>query len=243
MDKRIISFALGNIWSWIPSRNMGMLVDYTRQLDISGLEITLASKEELFSFHLSEENRTWLRALAYVSIHAPFRLRSESADQEELLSQLHVLSELYQSVNARNIIIHPDEMLEPELLQQQAFAVSTENMPEGRFSVDSNLKHLMSHYPGIGICIDVSHAFLKSGEETARLINAFGKKISQIHLSGADATSDHLSFRNVSKEFLRSIRPIKALPAPIVIEADIRTTSIQYLREEIEYIKDFLCNA
>jgi hypothetical protein len=235
MKQHVISFALGNIWSWIPSRNMGTLVDFARQLDISGVEITLASKDELFSFQLSEEDRTWL-------LHAPFRLVSESANQKELMSQLKLLSDLYQSVNAKTIVIHPDEMPDPELLQQQAFTVSTENMPEGRFSMQSNLNHLMSRYPGIALCVDVSHAFLRSGKETAQLVSAFSNKISQIHLSGANAASDHLSLRNAPGEFLRSIQPIKTLRVPMVLEADIRTMSIEYLKEEIEYIKHFLYN-
>ncbi len=242
MKQHVISFALGNIWSWIPSRNMGTLVDFARQLDISGVEITLASKDELFAFQLSENDRAWLRTLAHVTIHAPFKLVSESANQKELMSQLHLLSDLYQSVNAKTIVIHPDEMPDPELLQQQAFTVSTENMPEGRFSMQSNLNHLMSRYPGIALCIDVSHAFLRSGKETAQLISAFSNKISQIHLSGADAASDHLSLRNAPREFLRSIQPIKTLRVPMVLEADIRTMSIEYLKEEIEYIKHFLYN-
>lgn len=220
-----------------------MLVDVARQLDIAGVEITLASKEELFSFQLSREDMTWLRALPHVSIHAPFRLVTGSDNREDLLHQLRLLSELYQSISAKTIVIHPDEMPKPELLQQQTFAVSTENMPEGRFSAQSNLHDLMSRYPTAGLCIDVSHAYLRSAKETAQLITAFKSKISHVHLSGADADSDHLSLRNAPREFLHSIQPIKALMVPIVLEADIRTVSIEYLKEEITYIKKFLCNA
>ncbi|GAI60095.1 unnamed protein product, partial [marine sediment metagenome] len=90
--KRVFSFALGNIWRWNTSTNRNVLIDYIRKLDISGVELTFATKEELYSFNLSRKNKHWLKSLDYVTIHAPFRLIEGSKDPEEVIKQLNDIS-------------------------------------------------------------------------------------------------------------------------------------------------------
>ena len=48
--ERVFSFALGNIWRWDTSTNRNVLIDYVRKLDVSGVELTFATKEELTRF-------------------------------------------------------------------------------------------------------------------------------------------------------------------------------------------------
>jgi hypothetical protein len=238
MKHRIFSFALGNIWRWTRSKNVGVLVDYLKQLDISGVEITFASKEELYFFELSEDNASFLSTLDYVSIHAPFRLISGSESQEELFRQLNIMSRLYKDVKAQNIIIHPDELPGPEILKSYSFTVSTENLPAGGQSTVSGLSNMFTLYPDLGLCIDVSHAYLRSGSETEELVGAFNDRISQVHFSGTYKNMDHQSLRNVTKAFLDSIEPVKTLHVPIVIEEDMEETSLEYVKEEIKCIKN-----
>ena len=69
---RIYSFALGNIWRWAQSENRNGLLRYAKNLDLSGVEITLPTESELCAFRLSKENLSWLKTLPYVTIHAPF---------------------------------------------------------------------------------------------------------------------------------------------------------------------------
>ena len=89
---RIFSFALGNIWRWEKSKNKDRLIKYVRNLDVSGIEITLSSKEELYSTKLSTRNTTWLKSLEYVTIHAPFELVKKSENRRELIKQLDVIA-------------------------------------------------------------------------------------------------------------------------------------------------------
>jgi len=69
---RIISFALGNIWRWEKFKNRDAFIKYAKKLDINGIELTFATKEELFSFKLSSGNEKFLKSLEYVTIHSPF---------------------------------------------------------------------------------------------------------------------------------------------------------------------------
>lgn len=238
MQRRIFSFALGNIWRWATSKNIDVLMDYAKKLDISGVEITFASKEELYFFKLSEDNESWLKRLDYVTIHAPFKLVRESENDKELIKQLDIISRLYTDINAKNVIIHPDDLPAPEILKKYNFNISTENLPPNNYITISDLKNVFNQYPEIGLCLDVSHAYLMSKNETGKLIEAFKNKISQIHFSGTYKKQDHQSLRNVTKAFLSSIQPVKELNVPIVIEEDIETKNLRYLKEEIKYVKN-----
>jgi endonuclease IV len=240
MNKRIFSFALGNIWRWTKSKNIAVLVDYAKQLDISGVEVTFASKEELYFFELSEDNELWLKNLDYVSIHAPFNLVRGSKNEKEVIRQLDIISKLYADINAENLIIHPNELPSPEMLKKYDLDVSTENLPLESYTSVSNLRSTFKEYPDMGLCLDVSHAYLRAQNETSILINAFEDRISQIHLSGTHKNKDHQSLRNVTEEFLSSIQSIKELNVPVVIEEDIEIKDLEYVKKEIEYIKNIL---
>jgi hypothetical protein len=235
--KRIFSFALGNVWSWTTSKNRDNLIKYARKLDVSGVEITFASKEEVYAFKLSEENRAWLRQLDYVTIHAPFSLVRGSENEEEIIKQLNLISGVYNDINAKNVIIHSISLPSPEMLKEYNFNVSTENTElRGRVTIP-DLKKILNQYPNIGLCLDVTHAYNWSKYETGNLVKAFKDRISQIHLSGTYKRKYHQSMRNVTKDFLLSIEPIKELNVPIVIEEDIKVKSQRYLKDEVAYIK------
>ena len=135
------------------------------------------------------------------------------------------------------MIIHPDVLPRPGLLNRYKFNVSTENLePYKKVSI-KDLKEIFKKYPKAGLCLDVGHAYFYGKHETKKLVEVFGDRITQIHFSGNYRSKDHVSLRKVSKDFLSSIRPIKGLEAPIVIEEDIDKGSLKYLKDEIKYIK------
>jgi len=235
--RRVFSFALGSIWRWDTSTNRNALIDYVRKLDISGVELTLATKEELYSFSLSKDNKHWLRSLDYVTIHAPFRLIKESKDQREVIKQLNDISRLYHDIDAKTVIIHPHDLLNSDIPRDFECDISTENLPRKSGVPISGLRKILHKYPTIGLCLDVSHAYSWSRAETGTLTEAFKDRISQIHFSGTCRKRDHQSLRDVTQDFLLSIQPVRCLDIPIVIEEDIEPRSLRYLEEEIEYIK------
>jgi endonuclease IV len=235
--KRVISFALGNIWRWGESKNRADLIQYAKNLGVDGVEITFSSKEELYNFKLSEEDLNWLKSLKYVTIHAPFKLKRKSKDKQEIIKQCDIILKLYQQVNAKDVIIHPLDLPSPEILAKYPFKVSTENLVKKRNVTITKLEKIFQEYPNIGLCLDVAHAYLWSKDETQKLIDAFSERITQFHLSGTYRKKDHQSLRIVTKKFLSSIEPIKKLNVPIVIEEEIFAKDLNYLKEEVEYIK------
>lgn len=241
MNKKIFSFAIGNIWRWQKSNNRNGLIDIIRKanLDIDGLELTLAQKEDVFLTKLSTANKKWLMSLDYVTIHAPFKLMRAADNEEEIIKQLDIIAKLYPKIKARNVIIHPRDLPEPETLKRYDFNISTENVrfkKRGGITI-SNLKKIFCKYPKIKLCLDVAHAYTWSKYETRKLVKNFKNRISQIHFSGTYRKKDHKSLRIVTRNFMESIEPIKGLDAPIVIEEDFKRRNLKFVREEIEFVK------
>ncbi len=236
--KRIISFALGNLWRWSKSPNRGDLIAYAKELKIDGLEITFSSKEELYAFGLSKNDERWLKSLEHVTIHAPFEMIRGAASEQEIIEQLKIIAKLYQNLNAQNVIIHPQDLPDAQILNQFHFNVSTENLsPKSKITIPK-LKKIFKAYPQIGLCLDVSHAYLWSQDETPKLVQAFADRITQIHFSGTYRRRDHQSLGIVSNNFLASLAPIFKLNAPIVIEEDMPKRNIDSLLDEVRLIRE-----
>jgi len=234
---RIISFALGSIWRWEKSKNRNDFIKYVKSLDIDGVELTFASKEELFAFKLSSDNEKFLKGLDYVTIHASFDFMEEANNKEEIIRQLNIISDIYQKVNAKNVIMHPNDLPDSAILSRFKFKVSTENLRKKRNVTISDFKKIFEKYPKIGFCVDVSHAYSWSKQETEKLVKAFSNKITQFHFSGAYRGKDHQPLKIVSKDFLSSIELLFKSKAPIVIEEDIKIKSEKFLKEEVELVK------
>jgi sugar phosphate isomerase/epimerase len=229
--ERIFSFALGNLWTWNKNNERNDILDYVRKLGVDNVELTAVPIESL---KISEENRRWLKGLEYVSIH-PFIKGVTGSDS--LVKQFDLIYSIYDSVNAKQLIIHPGELPSKEILKMYDMKVSTENMSPKFHIADSKLNSLITEYD-LGLCLDVSHAYRFSGNETKKLVEIYGSRISQIHFSGTYRNKNHQSLRIVTQRFMDSIEPIKKLNVPIVIEEDIKEQNLDKVKEEIKYIKN-----
>ncbi|MCX6790647.1 MAG: hypothetical protein NTV62_00435 [Candidatus Gribaldobacteria bacterium] len=236
---RIISFATGCVWSWDKSKNRDSLIEFIKNLEVDGVEITFSSKEELYSTHFSAQSLQWIKKLKHITIHAPFDLVQRANGEEEVIKQLEVITRLYKQLNAQNVIIHPQNLPAPEILKKFEIKVSTENLAKkkGRRPMLATLSEILKRYPKIGLCLDVSHAYTWSPSETSKMVQALGNRITQVHFSGTYRKKDHRSLRIVTNRFKKSIQPIFKLSCPIVIEENIAKQNPKFLTEEVEYIK------
>ncbi|MCK4667275.1 hypothetical protein KAU33_11025 [Candidatus Dependentiae bacterium] len=233
-----LCFALGTIWNWTKSKNRNALIDYAKNLKVDGIEITFATKEEVYAFDITNDNRNWLKSLKYVSIHAPFNLLRGSVDEKELIKQLDIIDDIYKDINAKNVVIHPTELPEPRILNKYKFKMSTENLPPVKIFTIVKLIDVFKKYPNMGFCLDVAHAYLWSKDKTKRLLKKFGNRLTQVHLSGTYRRRDHQSLRTVTSNFMKSIETVFALDVPIIIEETIKKKSMTLLHEEVKFIRD-----
>jgi len=234
---RIISFALGTIWRWEKSKNRDVFIKYAKKLNIDGVELTFSSLEELFAFKLSLENEKFLKGLEYVTIHAPFDFIGDNTAEKEQIKQLEVISKIYKQVGAKNVIMHPNSLPKKKILNKFDFKVSTENLRKKTNITIPCLKKIFQEYPKVGLCLDASHAYSWSKEETEKLIKNFGNRITQFHFSGAYRGKDHQSLRAVGKDFFSSIELLFKSKTPIVIEEDIQIKNEKFLKDEVEFIR------
>ena len=234
----VLSFALGYLTK-LDSPNSKNLLTYLNKLGISGIELTFATKERLYSFKLTKYLKRRFKKLKYISIHAPFDLIKKSKDEKEIIKQLDVIASLYSEVKAQNVIIHPDDLPSPEILRKYNFKVSTENLRKKRKFSISKLNKIFKKYPQLGFCLDTSHAYSWSENETNRLCRIFKDRITQVHLSARIKEKDHQLLINADKKFLSSIIPISKLDAPIVIEETFKKIDFKSVKKEIKFIKTF----
>lgn len=239
-------FALGNIWSWKTTKSLNPLIKYAKNmsehLNVEGIELTFRTKEELYSTRLTEENILWLQNLNYVSIHAPFGLTKESQNEKEVEKQLNKIQRMYQIIDASMIVIYANQL--PSKKQIKNMNVSVDNLPKRRRG-KKGLDELLSERPDVGFCLDVSHAYRISKYETSRLVNKYRNRITQVHISGAYRGKDHLSIKQATGEFIRSLEPILSLDVPIIIEENhakqgIETGNFRAVAKEIKRIKKIL---
>lgn len=237
--KRPVCVATGTIWRWDRGRNRDVLLRHLRKLPLDGVELTFSRKRELYDFRLSAANRSWLRSLRYVSIHAPFGLLRHSEDERDLSRQLDILAKLRREVRAKTVVMHPHQVPERRLLRRFGLPLSIENMPFTRRMRVPALKEVLRRHPGARFCVDAAHAYRLSSRETARLVRAFGAKLSQIHLSGVYRKRDHLPLSAATPTFMRSVEPLRGLKCPIVIEEELPRVSPKLLLGELERVREW----
>ena len=236
--EQIISFSLGNIWRWCESPDRSKLIRYLKRLDVSGVEIVFPTEKELYAFKLSGIDAEWLRGLSYTTIHAPFNLFSTHSDEETILKQLIAISKLYERIHAKSVVFHPGPLKKLAAVADGNFHATIENLPPGRHGGIPELIRIFNEYPKFSFCLDISHAYLWSKDETARLIRKFGSRLSQIHLSGTFRRKTHQPLQRVSRNFRQTLEEIKGIDVPLVIEEDFREKSIADVKKELTFIRE-----
>ncbi len=222
---------------WSETGNIAELLEYVKALGVQGVEITLARKEDVMRFELNDSQMDILKSLPYKSIHAPFRMVSHSFDDEELRMQLDKIGHVYDKIGAKTVVVHPNELPSSDILDDYNFHISLENLSDISEVSLMDMKRLLEKHSKMKLCLDVTHSFTWSKHETIKYIDEFKGNISQIHLSGGKNGVTHLPLRECDDEFISSIMPIKKLDVPFVVEEDLNHCNLEFIREEIGYIR------
>jgi sugar phosphate isomerase/epimerase len=141
-----------------------------------------------------------LDRFGYVSVHAPMR----SASWTDVCARLAELPPRVQT-----IVVHPQPEVERTLLRSLGARIAIENMdvtkPGGRTAEE--LRSLFAALPGAGFCLDVAHVWTNDSSLALGhdLLDAFGGRLRQLHVSGIEADGTH---RPTTEDDLQRYAPL-----------------------------------
>lgn len=229
-----IGFSTGALYKYLP-RVAELNADYFYSLGANAIEFTCS--EEGLDELLESVDLIKFDEFEYISIHAP---KIMLKDRGELL--ISKLEEINKKIRLDNITFHPDEVDDFSIFSKSNLPFSVENMDKNKSTGKTveSLKKIFDKYD-FGFVLDVNHCFTNdpSGELLKSMIENFGHRLRQIHLSGYKVLHDPIVM--TKQNFL--IESIKELGKPIIIESVFDKSDGQDLeraREEIKLVKKIL---
>jgi hypothetical protein len=181
-----------------------------------------------------------LRQFAYVSFHAPSRLKT--------LSEATVV-ELLGSVAQRGwpIIVHPDVIHNFACWQVLGDKVCIENMdkrkPTGRTARE--LEAIFQRLPDARLCFDIGHARQVDptmGEAEA-ILRRFGRRICQIHMSFVASNSAHEPLNYESMLAFLRVAHLMPRDVPIILETPVRADRLEKEISMAEWLAEHFGNS
>lgn len=214
-------------------------IDMLKETNATSIELS-ALREHEFLDIIASLDKLNLEGFAYVSFHAPSKLKDIS--EKEIINCLL-------KVAKRNwpIVIHPDIITENEIEGWNEFGdlLCIENMdkrkPIGRTSDD--LEQIFDCFPNASFCLDMAHSkqIDPTMLETKKMLTKFADRLKQIHLSEVNSNCRHellnmeaiLSFRKVSNLIPVGIPVILESPKPFDIYSEFKMASLIFENKQI----------
>lgn len=231
-DHRIIGIASGCFWKFDRSPNRDALIKYVAETGVEGIELTFYGINGLKAFFLSDSSREYLKMTRFTSIHSPDLKRIKNKRQE-MYAILCELEKLYYEIEADYIVFHPDSIKDYGIFRRFSFNTAIENLDKDKRISDSMLLKILTEHPDLWFCLDVAHAYSWSEDETSFLVEKLKKRVSHIHLSGSDGERCHLPLNDSQPRYMNSLRIIKEINVPIIIEEDIPPGSVSSFKQDL----------
>ncbi len=204
---RPIGFSTGPL----PDGGVVALVDRFVKVAAGAVELSARRKKKLAPLveilgHLD------LSSFAHVSIHAPKQFKSPT--EAEAARMLSICIE-----RGWPVVVHPDTIVDPAIWSAFGSLLTIENM-DGRKDLGRTVEEMadvLARFPRASICLDLAHAsHIDPHLRLARrLIEAFGPRLRQIHLSEIDAFGAHLPLRKSSPDYYRAV--LRDLPETVAV--------------------------
>lgn len=164
-----------------------------------------------------------LDGFEHVSVHAPSAF---TAAQEPAIAAA------LRPVAGRGwlVIVHPDTLHDLRLWRPFGEQLCIENMdvrkPVGR--TVQELLPLFARLPRASFCFDIAHARQcdPSMTQAARLLEAFGDRLAEVHVSELDAQSRHVRLTPAGIRACRTVAGLIPPEVPAIIEAPVRPHEI-----------------
>jgi hypothetical protein len=208
---------------------------YFSRFNLDGLELTMVKKEMTYALKLSKEDKNWIKDLDYVSIHGPVYINKDS--KKEQIKQLDALYNLYDKVNAKNMLFHVSEC-PYDLIDNYSWKVILENMSKTETVNNKKLTDIFVKTK-YGFCLDTTHAYTHGKSEISRLYNLLEPKLKQIHFSAAFGQKKHRKISTATKSFMNSVKPVLKSNVPLILEINkIDWNNAKEVNNEINFVRN-----
>jgi hypothetical protein len=216
----IIGFSTGSIAMADVRRGLGV----ARHRRARAVELSALREEELDPLLESLDRlESDLRQFEYISFHAPSRRVRFS--ETEFVEKLRKVAK-----RGWAIVVHPDVIEDFSLWRELGKAVCIENMdkrkPTGRTA--AQLQAIFEKLPEATFCFDIGHARQvdPTMQEAATLLQSFGDRLRQVHMSHVNSQSRHerLNFESIRAFQRVAHRVTDAIP--IILETPVEADEV-----------------
>lgn len=195
------------------------LIEQATALSLRAIELAALSEDELPGLLAYLDDEPSLPC-DYVSVHAPSKGRR--MDEEELVGILDHLPPWIET-----IVAHPDTFEVPERWNRLGRRLAVENMdrrkPAGRTAQE--MATVFELLPDASLCFDIAHAWAidSSMAEGQAILDRFGGRLRQLHVSSLDSAQHHVPLTQEDEELFGSLLD-RCRDVPWILEAAPRST-------------------
>ncbi|MFC1733664.1 hypothetical protein ACFL6I_25475 [candidate division KSB1 bacterium] len=236
---KILTFSTGNMYKTMDVGNIDLVMDFLRPLglEIDGYMLSLTDVERVKNFNISEENLTHMKSMKWNSIHAPV---VDYNDDEETRDMLRKLKEIYDMINAKQIIFHPYRIKDFSLLKDSGMNCVIEFMRPAKEIEMHYYGGILKENPWLGFAPDIAHAAEFSIKTITELFEKFKERTTQAHISFAGDGLRHNPMFKATPEFLKAAECIKQLDIEFSIEAVVDKP--EDIKKEVKFCRKWLEN-
>lgn len=165
-----------------------------------------------------------LSGYAHVSVHAPSAF--SAAEEGEVARLLLPLAR-----RGWLVVLHPDAILDSSQWRAFGDRLCIENMDRrkpGRTVAE--LEPVFAALPQASFCLDVAHTRQcdPSMEECRRLLDAYGQRLAEVHMSELDEEGRHVRLSYVGIAAFQEISERIDPSVPVIIEAPVAEVDLQF---------------
>ena len=231
--KLIIWWSSGDFYRIVESRNSHEMVsEYFALPQTTALEIMFHDKEDMecpLTRDFIEQN------FSHCSIHTPHYAYQDDRESHRILQ---IIEKLCVDLPIKNIVIHPDAVLDWSIFQEyKHLPLSIENMDERKKSCQwvQDLQKIFDENPYLWFVLDLQHCFVNdpSMQLAKDLHKAFGDRLVQYHISGYHPEYLHYPLYKTQQDII--IASMERKDLPIIVESTFEAK--EELSKELPYIQ------
>jgi len=203
-------------------------LDLVRGAELKAVELSALRERELEPFLRSLATLD-LSGFEFVSVHAPSRFAGYETEALAAERLLEVLPDDWP------VVLHPDASRDLSLWSRFGERLLVENMDKRKRTGRSaeELSDVFDRLPQARLCFDIAHARQvdPSMLEAWRILDRFGGRVGQVHISELNTASSHCRISNAAIRAFGQVARLIPPQTPIILESLM--TAVENLREEI----------